>query len=821
MTSIPNDKPQSMDPGSSQEVRRFVKVLRKWEYYPDNIPHGTERAKLVEDFKRHFDRTKDKVLLFSGANKKSARWRAIMKKVYLIFYDCGIGGDRTTTTTTAAPPWIDNTGTDAAAPSVRGLFRSPTGMSDSEFSDTLSTIVQSPDELEEFLGLCSVNQSRTTFNNEEDSDAEDGLEGAVGLGMGFEPRMDPVCRFIFLETSAPNGRRLKITEDMLLQILTYHHVSPCFLNYISNFGHDPLTGDSDLFFGGFRSLKSFTQAPRFNVEALGRSGFHYQLAFELKTVFDPRGWEGGEDAQTVAGAGGEMASEDGEELEQGWLGWLLSWLTRRDDAAVEEDEGPDEELENQDLWPVTQTAVYHHFDVDNGKSLWIITTSEKKTSHKFRDVKGSLSSIRASMSTHTPEHERFQSSLEVLVWLGEWSLSEYGFYIAALDDNLKELTRPYIQDREFVEVKEEVLKKVNRYMESIDDCIVGLKANMRVCKAILKFYQTQLLQDAKLRALRRPWLLSHREALKSDVAEFAEKIQDVHDATNEMLRRILMVKEMGTRREGTTQRLLQNRNEQTMKELAALTIRDATSMRVFATITLILLPMSVVSTVFTTDIVRFSQGGAGSSFVGSWSAPAAVWWTAVTVLTTSLVWFIGNTWRRVAIARMLEQSRRNRHGAQSGGGGGGGYEDAATAAGDGVSWDLRGLVGGLFGKVKGVFTLPAGALRRVEDETNVARIAEAEEDVAERPPEEKVASWVATGAASGDGFQVERQTSVVEIEESTCMPQPRRSEQRSATVPPMPPHGEDSAYGTLSAGGSGYVEGSQMERGQVGVAEGG
>ncbi|KAK3690403.1 hypothetical protein B0T22DRAFT_481582 [Podospora appendiculata] len=634
---------------SSQEVRRFVKGLRKWEYYPDNIPHGTERAKLVEDFKRHFDRTKDKVLLLSGP-KKSARWRAIMKKVYLIFYDCGIGGDKNT----PATPWPENTDALVTAPSVRGLFRSPTGMSDTEFSDTLSTIVQSPDELEEFLGLCSVNQSQTTFEGE-DSDDSDGLEGADG-GMGFEPRMDPVCRFIFLETSAPNGRRLKITEDMLLQILTYHHVSPCFLNYISNFGHDPLTGDSDLFFGGFRSLKSFTHEPRFNVEALGRSGFHYQLAFELKTVFDPKGWEA-EDGQTAVG---EAESEDGEPPEPGWARRFLSWLTGRDDAVVE-DEGPDEEQENQDLWPVTQTAVYHHFDVDNGKSLWIITTSEKKTNEKFRDVKGSLSTI-TSMSTTTPERKRFQSSLEVLVWLGEWSLSEYGFYIAALDDNLKELTRPYIQDREFTEVKEEVLKKVNRYMESIDDCIVGLKANMRVCKAILKFYQRQLLQDTKLKALGRPWLLTHRDALRSDVVEFSEKIQDVHDATNEMLRRILMVKEMGTRREGTTQRLLQNRNEQTMKELAALTIRDATSMRIFATITLILLPMSVVSTVFTTDIVRFNQGSGqgGSGFAGSWSAPAAVWWTAVTVLATSLVWFIGNTWRRVAIARMLEETKETR-----------------------------------------------------------------------------------------------------------------------------------------------------------------
>ena len=59
-------------------------------------------------------------------------------------------------------------------------------------------------------------------------------------------------------------------------------------------------------------------------------------------------------------------------------------------------------------------------------------------------------------------------------------------------------------------------------------------------------------------------------------------------------------------------------------------------MRVFSTITLVLLPMSVVSTVFSTDIVDF-QPGSGGGFAGNWSGPGALWWAATTVLVTLLV----------------------------------------------------------------------------------------------------------------------------------------------------------------------------------------
>ena len=78
-----------------------------------------------------------------------------------------------------------------------------------------------------------------------------------------------------------------------------------------------------------------------------------------------------------------------------------------------------------------------------------------------------------------------------------------------------------------------------------------------------------------------------------------------------------------------------------------MTYHDSTTMRVFSTITLVLLPMSVVSTIFSTNIVDFQTGTGG--FAGNWSGPAALWWAVTTLLATVIVGWAGERWRQHAI----------------------------------------------------------------------------------------------------------------------------------------------------------------------------
>jgi hypothetical protein len=112
--------------------------------------------------------------------------------------------------------------------------------------------------------------------------------------------------------------------------------------------------------------------------------------------------------------------------------------------------------------------------------------------------------------------------------------------------------------------------------------------------------------------------------------------------------------------------LIQNRDlkitrrlAEASNELAEVTNKDSSTMRVFSAMTLILLPVSIVSTVFSSGIVDFKAGSGG--LVGSWSGPAALWWAVITIVLTGVVRSIGERWRRRAIvAQRAARARRDR-----------------------------------------------------------------------------------------------------------------------------------------------------------------
>lgn len=99
-------------------------------------------------------------------------------------------------------------------------------------------------------------------------------------------------------------------------------------------------------------------------------------------------------------------------------------------------------------------------------------------------------------------------------------------------------------------MREVDLKSLNRYLENVDECIVGLEANIRVCKALTQFYKNELLQDPKLGRLGQRWIIENQIELEESIDEATAKITNTCNASNAMLRRAMMVKQIGTRREG-------------------------------------------------------------------------------------------------------------------------------------------------------------------------------------------------------------------------------------------------------------------------------
>jgi hypothetical protein len=82
-------------------------------------------------------------------------------------------------------------------------------------------------------------------------------------------------------------------------------------------------------------------------------------------------------------------------------------------------------------------VVHHYFDVNNGKSVWIITNTDGKyiADCNYSDLKSVTRSIRLAGSSSVIE--RFECTLEVIVWLVEWALSDFGLQISYLDDTLE------------------------------------------------------------------------------------------------------------------------------------------------------------------------------------------------------------------------------------------------------------------------------------------------------------------------------------------------------------------------------------------------
>ncbi|KAI9780709.1 MAG: hypothetical protein M1816_002758 [Peltula sp. TS41687] len=102
------------------------------------------------------------------------------------------------------------------------------------------------------------------------------------LRFGSPQIKDPLCRFIFVR--APNSRaQLNTTREMFVLLLTYHQVMPAYLDFIFPFGEQLYP--QDFYFSGFRHENRLSQVDRgFSVPELGRSGRGLQICYSLKSV---------------------------------------------------------------------------------------------------------------------------------------------------------------------------------------------------------------------------------------------------------------------------------------------------------------------------------------------------------------------------------------------------------------------------------------------------------------------------------------------------------------------------------------------------------
>ena len=173
--------------------------------------------------------------------------------------------------------------------------------------------------------------------------------------------------------------RLKITQNMLTQILTHHQVMPAYLDFIFVFGAQ--SEPHDLRFSSFREQTTLIDPPRSRaVPGLGRSGRQYQLCYNLKCV----------------------ALKSGDETK-----FMLN------------------------EWSIRQAAIHHQFDIVEGRMLWIITKGNLDLQERFKELTGKDANPE-DKAFNTVE-ECFRSSLSAHLLYCHWSTEDWRWYIKWLE----------------------------------------------------------------------------------------------------------------------------------------------------------------------------------------------------------------------------------------------------------------------------------------------------------------------------------------------------------------------------------------------------
>ncbi|KAL8668913.1 MAG: hypothetical protein Q9168_006473 [Polycauliona sp. 1 TL-2023] len=279
-------------------------------------------------------------------------------------------------------------------------------------------------------------------------------------------------------------------------------------------------------------------------------------------------------------------------------------------------------------WAVEQTLVHHQFDIEQGTTLWIIVKGDLDLKDRIQSMTGKDGRPR-DRAFGTPE-ECLRSSLVVHLLHGYWSSDYWRWYIQHIEDTI---------DNE----------------DKVNEIVMVLQANTEVLASLQRFYEALLDNDD----------FTLKDACRDDIMAFAKQMAEmIHDSSMQIARAKLLVQIVSDRKDLILQHL-QGQTTQRMEDLtvsmhqvAVESHKEAIIMRLITVVTLIYLPGTFVSTVFSTDIIRYSDSGEKM-----FSRDALSLWAQVTVplsvMTVSIAFLVykfadRESRRRVSTSRDVE-----------------------------------------------------------------------------------------------------------------------------------------------------------------------
>ncbi|OAL52682.1 hypothetical protein IQ07DRAFT_642349 [Pyrenochaeta sp. DS3sAY3a] len=408
-------------------------------------------------------------------------------------------------------------------------------------------------------------------------------------------KTDPKCRYVLIY-SDKNRLHLKISRAMSNLLLSFHQVMPTYLDFMSAFGLQLV--QKEVRFSGFheQSTLSAPNSKRPSVSQLDRSGHGYQLCYNLKAIVDK---------------GGKGKDKD---------------------------------------WSKRQAAIHHQFDADNGKALWICTEGRKLNGlfDRIRDLTSDTS--RQEDWTYDTKEASFVSSLATHLTCCHWSIEGWRVYMGWLEDTVEKETldaisgnRQRIQGVARKHYTSEDLQGIQGYEDKVNEIIMILEANNDIMQSISSFY-TNLMKNDDFDA-------GLKGACMEDVREFAMQIGDMIYDANMQIRRARLLVKITTDRKSLVLQHLQGQATEATLDLTWMSYKEATIMRIITIVTLIFLPATFASTLFSTDIVKY-QGQDGN---GTFSAAAMYKWLQVTLPLSALTLGIGYGWYKYQTKKSREK----------------------------------------------------------------------------------------------------------------------------------------------------------------------
>ncbi|KAI4647488.1 uncharacterized protein J4E78_008802 [Alternaria triticimaculans] len=284
---------------------------------------------------------------------------------------------------------------------------------------------------------------------------------------------------------------------------------------------------------------------------------------------------------------------------------------------------------SKEPWSIRQCAVYHTFDVENGKMLWIIVKANKEIQKRVTEVSDESTQSGNPLKRRSNAFAAaLQTHLLLCNWSGEnWRCSTFGDEktLLASPETTVSPELPSVSSDGGADTDDKFtfknLQAIQHIEEKAQEAMLVLKLNTEVLEQ-LRLHYDEVAEHADF-----PQEL--KDGCKANLHRFNKGIIGVEKDMQMLQSRTETLLHLLANRKNLMSGILQHRSSKAsefyakesresaarmeimtvkMQDLAMKTKQETVSMRVITTVTLFFLPATFIATFMSTDILNFEHG---------------------------------------------------------------------------------------------------------------------------------------------------------------------------------------------------------------------